>query len=178
MSTNTNKRRGKYFEDVIVKDYRKLFRLDKYQCYRAGSSGARTSIEYNGDVSFSNPEQYPLITECKYYRNLTLDHFFPGCCSFINKWLQQINNQKQHYIDRFNKIPLTIIVAGRPYDKHHHVIIENQDLELEDLDVIAGIHQHMVFYSSKMKRNYIMTDYIYLERLLEYYGLLDRRQIL
>lgn len=178
MEGNTNKRRGKYFEDVIVKDYRRIFRLDKYQCYRSGSSGARTTIEYNGDVSFNEPDKYPLITECKYYKNMTLDNFFPGCCSYINNWLQQINNQKHHYINNFNKVPLTIIVAGRPYDKHHHIVIENDDIECEDLDVVAGIHQYMIFYSSKMKRNYIMIDYIYLERLLEFYCLLEHRKSL
>lgn len=177
---NTNKRRGKYFEDVIVKDYRKIFKLDKFQCYRAGSSGARTTIEYNGDVSFAEPDKYALITECKYYKTCDLDHFFPTCSAYIDKWLLQLDKEKNHYIEQFGlKIrddmdgPLCILIVGKPYHKDHYLIIENEDL----YPIIENTFTSIIrFYSSKMRRHYIMISYYNLEVLFQIAHLIEKER--
>ena len=172
--SNKNKQRGKYYEDKIVKIFQKIFNLNKHQLYRASFSGMRNTVELNGDLCFYDPEKYPLIVECKYYQNMILDHFFPICNSYIDKWLLQIQNEKRNYINAFNKEPLTIIIAGKPYNNNHHnVIIENQVI-LEDLDEVFGIKEYLKFFSNKLSRHYILLDFIYINRLLEAFNLLDR----
>ena len=157
----SNKQRGKYFENKITLDYQKLFKLDKTECYRAGSSGARTSIEYNGDISFSNPEKYPLITECKYYSKMTLDDFFPVCKSYIDKWLKQVYIEKDHYIKKYNKEPFVVIIAGRPYLNDHYVIILQENFKyLKDIRAI------LKFYSESQKKQYNLISYSDLLKIL------------
>ena len=148
----SNKARGKYLENKITNSYRKIFNLNEFECYRAGSSGARTSIEYNGDISFSNPNKYNLITECKYYSNLILNDFFPNCNSFIEKWLAQINIEKQHYIDKFNKIPLTIIIASKPHGKYHLIVENIEYIPNENISYIK-------FFSTNQNRSYYLIDF-------------------
>lgn len=158
---NVNKRRGKYFEDKIAEDYRSILHLDKTQCYRSGSSGARTSIEYNGDISFSDPEKYPIVTECKYYKSMILDHFFPVCQSYIDKWIEQVLEEQSHYYNKFNKEPLTIIIAGKPYDKNYHVLLINY-YNLH--------HSHkssfIKLYSNVQKSYFILLNYSEIENLI------------
>ena len=161
----TNKARGKYLENKITSSYREIFNLNEFECYRAGSSGARTSIEYNGDISFSNPKKYPRITECKYYSKMTLDDFFSTCNSYIEKWLAQINIEKEHYIKKFNIIPLTIITASKPHGKIH-IIIENIDY-IPDRTI-----SHIKFKSEKQNRFYYIIDYNYIIELFKSFKLL------
>ena len=166
--SNPNKRKGKYFEDKITKDYQILFNLNKIDCYRSSNSGARTSIEYNGDITFSDPIKYNLITECKFYKDLTLDHIFPICQSYIDNWLKQSEIEKEHYIKEFNKIPLSIIIASRPFNhNNHYVIITNNNFSLS-----SNISEYIIFKSSKMNRSYILINYSNITLLFEQFNLL------
>ena len=174
---NKNRQRGKYYEDKIVKIFQKIFNLNKHQLYRASFSGARNTVELNGDLCFYDPEKYPLIIECKYYSNMILDHFFPACNSYVDKWLQQIQQEKRNYIQTFNKEPLTIIIAGKPYNSNHHNVIIENEVILEDLDEVWGIKEYIKFFSNKLSRHYILLDFLYIERLLEAFGLLNRNLI-
>ena len=115
MSPISNKQRGKFFEEKIAKTYRDIFNLSKHECYRAGSSGARTTIEYNGDITFSDPIKYPIITECKYRKNLDINDIFPICNNEVNKWIEQALSQQGLYKKMFKKDPLTLIICGKPY---------------------------------------------------------------
>ena len=158
---NVNKRKGKYFEEKIAEDYRKFFKLDKTECYRSGSSGARTSIEYNGDISFSNPNKYRIITECKYYSDMILDHFFPVCHSYIDYWITQVEEEKSRYIQKYHEIPLSIIIAGRPYDKNYHVVIINDNINLDPIKC------KLTFYSKLHAREFILINYSDLSSILK-----------
>lgn len=161
---NANKRKGKYFEDKIANDYREIFKLDKLECYRSSNSGARTSIEYNGDITFKEPLKYNLITECKFYSTLELTHIFPVCNSYIDEWISQLINEKKHYINNFNKDPLAIIIASKPYLKFHYVIL----LEDKIKDIIPKI----TFYSNKHKKYFTMITYDNIELLFKKYKLI------
>ena len=165
--TNINKRKGKYFEDKITKDYQTLFNLSKIECYRSSNSGARTSIEYNGDITFSDPIKYNLITECKFYKDIILDHIFPICQSYIDEWLKQSEVEKNHYIQQFNKIPLSIIIAGKPFNRNnHYVIITNDSITL------SNISNYLIFRSSKMNRNYTLINYSDITLLFNQFSLI------
>lgn len=165
--TNINKRKGKYFEDKITKDYQTLFNLSKIECYRSSNSGARTSIEYNGDITFSDPIKYNLITECKFYKDIILDHIFPICQSYIDEWLKQSEVEKNHYIQQFNKIPLSIIIAGKPFNRNnHYVIITNDNITL------SNISNYLIFRSSKMNRNYTLINYSDITLLFNQFSLI------
>ena len=117
---NTNKSRGKYFEEKVVKEYRKTFNLSKVECYRASSSGARTTVEIQGDISFSDPIRYPIITECKYRISISPDDFFPIVNNEIEKWIDQNHNQinlfKKEFPDFKGNIYSSVII-GRPHQK-------------------------------------------------------------
>ena len=165
--TNSNKRKGKYFEDKITKDYQTLFNLSKIECYRSSNSGARTSIEYNGDITFSDPVKYNLITECKFYKDIILDHIFPISQSYIDEWLKQSEVEKNHYINQFNKIPLSIIIAGKPFNRNnHYVIITNDSITL------SNISNYLIFRSSKMNRNYTLINYSDITLLFNQFNLI------
>ena len=167
---NINKQRGKYFEEKVVAAYRQLLNLQKHECYRASFSGARSSVELNGDISFSQPEKYPVITECKYYQNMSLENFFPICNSYIDEWLEQVQEEKHKYMSKFIVEPLVLIVTSKPYQKSPFMIIENDLLSdavvfMEDLIETFGINTFVQFYSEKFKRKYLLTDFQYIDRL-------------
>lgn len=173
----TNKQRGRYFEEKIVSEYRKLFKLQKFECYRAGASGARSSVELNGDVSFSQPEKYPLITECKYYQSMNLEDFYPVCNSYIEEWLTQVQEEKSRYMATFKREPLTIIVTSKPYQKLPYIIIENDlydDLSffMDDFIDTYGIGCFVQFYSEKFKRYYMLISFNYVDRLFKAFNIL------
>lgn len=164
---NRNKARGKYFENKIVKLYQDWFKLNQYECYRAGSSGARTTIEFNGDISFADPLKYSIVTECKYYSNVLLDHFFPVCNNYIDEWLLQLNDERDRYVDQFNKIPLTLLVVGRPRNKNIYVTIQNNDENIDSY-VKTNFSAYLQFYSNSLKRKYTMINVNMLEHVFKF----------
>lgn len=137
---NTNKTRGKYFEEKIVKEYRKYLGLSKLECYRASSSGARTSLEVMGDISFNDPMRYPIITECKYRISITPDDFFPIVNNEIDKWIDQNKSQielfKKEFPDYNGKIYSSVII-GRPHQKveNYYTIITSKINNIFDLNL-------------------------------------------
>jgi hypothetical protein len=161
-SPASSKRKGKSFEDKIVDDVRELLYLDKYRCYRAGSSGSRTSIELTGDVSFTDPLKYRIIIECKYRKTLSLDDFFPVCSAEVCSWIEQNLEQKKRYINEFNVEPLSVIIASRPYMRNHYVIVENQGLD----PTCYSIEQYMIFYNERLKRSFLMIAFRDIKKLL------------
>ena len=152
---NRNKARGKYFENKIVKLYQDWLNLNQYECYRAGSSGARTTIEFNGDISFADPLKYSIVTECKYYSNVILDHFFPVCNSYIDEWLKQLNEEKDRYIAQFNKVPLAVLIVGKPRNKNTYVIFEDTKIINDYLK--NNFINYLQFSSLHLKRTYTAT---------------------
>ena len=128
---NTNKNRGKYFEEKIVKEYRKHLGLSKLECFRASSSGARTSLEITGDISFSDPLRHPIITECKYRMSISLDDLFPSVNNEIEKWISQNMDQielfKKEFPEYNGKIFSSVII-GRPHQKveNYYTIITSK----------------------------------------------------
>lgn len=144
---NVNKRKGKYFEDKIAEDYRKIFNLSKLECYRSSNSGARLSLEYTGDITFKDPLRYNLITECKYYKDFSLEHVFPICQSYIEDWINQVFEERQHYKKQFHKSALSLIIASRPYLKHHYVILVSSESELIENKIRFYSKNHNQFFS-------------------------------
>ena len=120
---NPNKARGKYFENKIVEAYRDTLNLSKLECYRSGSSGARTSLEITGDVSFNNPFKYQIITECKYRLSLDLDDLYPITSSEVDEFIEQNQKQEMLYIknipsEQVSKTNIiSTIIMGRPHQK-------------------------------------------------------------
>lgn len=167
---NRNKQRGKYFENKVAETMRSVLNLDKHQCYRSSFSGARTTVEF-GDITFSEPEKYPIIVECKYYQEMRLDDFFPKCNSYIEKWVEQVIQEKQRYVDSFNKIPLVVIIAGRPHLQDSYVLIENNLNELHlDLNAInEHFDKYIRCYSTKFNRTYLLISSIDLNTLINKY---------
>ena len=171
---NPNKRKGRYFEEKIANDYRTLFKLDKIDCYRSGSSGARTTVEYNGDITFSNPERYNLITECKFYKDLRLEHIFPICNSYIDTWLEQSKSQYVRYLRYFNKEPLSLIIAGKPFNKNNHFVIWTNDSYLDNHKLLdkLKVKEYAFFTSSMHNRQYLVFSYSNITAIFNLYKLL------
>lgn len=166
---NTNKIKGKYFEEKIAKDYRDILKLSKLDCYRSSNSGARESIEYTGDITFKDPLKYNLITECKYYSSLKLEHIYPICNSYIDEWINQVFKEREHYKSQFNKEPLSIIIASKPYLKDHYIIIVNDNDCFNQYDIIPKI----VFYSKPNDRFFTLVSYSSIRLLFNSFSLID-----
>lgn len=163
---NKNKQRGKYFENKVAEQLRTIFNLNKHQCYRSSFSGARTTVEF-GDITFSEYEKYPLIVECKYYQDMKLDDFFPDCNSYIEQWIEQVRQEKDRYVKSFNKIPLVLIIAGRPHLTNNYIFIENDDKELNSfISSIESIQQYIKCYSTKFDRIFTVIGSNNLEELI------------
>lgn len=165
---NTNKTRGKYFEEKIVKEYRKYLGLSKLECYRSSSSGARTSLEVTGDISFNDPIRYPIITECKYRISISLDDLFPSVNNEIEKWITQNKSQielfRKEFPDYNGKIYSSVII-GRPHQKveNYYTIITSQ------MNNIYGppFQEKIISYSKKFGNILILNLENYLKFLKE-----------
>lgn len=149
---NKNKIRGNYYEEKIVKLYRKTLGLNQFECYRAGSSGARQTLEINGDISFSDPNSYPIITECKYRINLQERDLFPYISSQCQSWIDQTIEEKDRYIKYFNHQVLALLVMGRPYIKDDFVLIINAPDNFPELE-----GSRMICYSKPHNHYYTIT---------------------
>lgn len=157
MSPISNKQRGKFFEEKITTFYRKLFGLSKHQCFRAGSSGARTSIELTGDITFTDPEKYPIITECKYRKTFELYDFFPICNRDVEDWIEQSERQKKLYNSHFNNInPLLLLIVGKPYLSSPWVVILNDIDRFKDSKIFHL--NHLTFTNKKINKQFIVLS--------------------
>lgn len=111
MQTN-NKRRGKYFEDKIARKIREWTGLDEHDCYRASCSGSRQSVEF-GDIIFDYRKN-PVIVECKYYRDFSLEKVFPHPCSLVHNWIEQLGEESSRFEREFHEIPVSAVVVSKP----------------------------------------------------------------
>lgn len=154
----SNKQRGKYFEEKITSYYRKIFELSNLQCFRSGSSGARTSIELTGDITFTDPITYPIITECKYRKDIDLTDFFPICNSEIDTWIEQSDRQYELLVANVKEIkPLKVLIVGKPYLSTPWVVILNDinDMNLTDSRVFKS--NYLIFTSRKYNKRFLLT---------------------
>lgn len=150
---NKNKARGKYFESKIVDAYRDTLNLNKLECYRSGSSGARTSLEITGDVSFNDPSTYSIITECKYRLDLTLDDLFPVLHSEVDQFIEQNSKQEILYIKSIQNDEIfktnemvSVIVIGRPHQKvenYYTLIMQIGSLKFTDKPCVNTYSQYL-----------------------------------
>lgn len=111
MQTN-NRRRGKYFEDKIARKIREWTDLDEHECYRASCSGSRQSVEF-GDIIFDYRKN-PVIIECKYYRDFSLEKVFPYPCSLVYGWIQQLEDETFRFEKKFQEKPVSVVVVSKP----------------------------------------------------------------
>lgn len=154
----SNKQRGKYFEEKITSYYRKIFELSNLQCFRSGSSGARISIELTGDITFTDPKAYPIITECKYRKDIDLTDFFPICNSEIDTWIEQSDRQYELFVTNIKEIkPLKVLIVGKPYLSIPWVVILNDidDMNLTDSRVFKS--NYLIFTSRKYNKRFLLT---------------------
>ena len=161
----SNKQRGKYFEEKITSYYRKIFELSNLQCFRSGSSGARISIELTGDITFTDPKAYPIITECKYRKDINLTDFFPICNSEIDTWIEQSDRQYELFVTNIKEIkPLKVLIVGKPYLSIPWVVILN---DIDDINLTCSkVFQsnYLIFSSKKYDKRFLLTT---LDNLIE-----------
>lgn len=126
---NKNKIRGNYFETKIVKALQSHFNLTKHDCHRAQASG-NFQTEY-GDIYFKDPKAYPLIVECKYRKEISLDWFFPDFNSEVLSWIAQIKESEKKFISDFPSLNfLSILIAARPNQRDWYIMILTNSLNI------------------------------------------------
>lgn len=128
--------------------------MNRHECFRAGSSGARTTIEYNGDITLADPIKYNIITECKYRLDITLDDLFPVLNSEVENWLEQSNEQIKLYNANLIKqenynVPVSVIITGRP-----HMKVENYYTIIHQKPDTVDFKQKIISYS-KISNSFI-----------------------
>lgn len=158
----TNKQRGKYFENKIVDAYRETLNVNKLECYRSGSSGARTSLEITGDISFSDPIKYKIITECKYRLDASLDDLFPNLNSESEKWIDQNTKQKSLFKQNVqiaevseNSYPICSVIIGRPHQsvENYYTILLHGDFDSYEFK------QKIITYSKKNNKYFMVVPF-------------------
>ncbi|MDD4837187.1 MAG: hypothetical protein PHU72_08815 [Dethiosulfovibrio sp.] len=119
-----NKIRGNYFETKVVKILQGHFGLNDHECHRAQSSG-NFRTEY-GDIYFKDQERHPLIVECKYRKEISLDWFFPDFNSDVLSWVDQTRESEKKFKANFPSLSfLSILIAARPNQRDWYVVILN-----------------------------------------------------
>ena len=122
-----NKIRGNYFETKVVKILQGHFGLTDHECHRAQSSG-NFRTEY-GDIYFKNQEKHPLIVECKYRKEISLDWFFPDFNPEVLSWVDQTRESEKKFKANFPSLSfLSILIAARPNQRDWYVVILNNSL--------------------------------------------------
>lgn len=127
---NKNKRRGKYYEDIVADLFRKYSGLLKEDCCRSRLSGVGT-IEY-GDIYFKDFEYYGgFILECKYNKNNILDGIFPEFNKLYLSYFKEVYRYYNNYIERYNHPPKYWgIVHSKPYYKNY-ITLFNSNISFE-----------------------------------------------
>nr|WP_321501404.1 hypothetical protein [uncultured Dethiosulfovibrio sp.] len=124
-----NKIRGNYFETKVVKILQGHFGLTDHECHRAQSSG-NFRTEY-GDIYFKDQERHPLIVECKYRKEISLDWFFPDFNSDVLSWVDQTRESEKKFKANFPSLKfLSILIASRPNQRDWYVMILNNLLNI------------------------------------------------
>ncbi|SMG46527.1 putative PDDEXK endonuclease [Dethiosulfovibrio salsuginis] len=124
-----NKIRGNYFETKVVKILQGHFGLNDHECHRAQSSG-NFRTEY-GDIYFKDQERHPLIVECKYRKEISLDWFFPDFNPEVLSWVDQTRESEKKFKANFPSLSfLSILIAARPNQRDWYVVILNNSLNM------------------------------------------------
>ncbi len=127
--SSKNKIRGNYFEAKIAKTFQNHFGLTDHECHRAQASG-NFRTEY-GDIYFKNQERHPLIVECKYRKEISLDWFFPDFNPDVLSWVDQAKESEKKFKAKFPSLSfLSILIAARPNQRDGYVMILNNSLNI------------------------------------------------
>ena len=110
---NRSKQKGKEFEEYVASLIRKKWKLKKYECHRALSSGTY-KVDYS-DIVF-NPDDFKrphLVIECKKRGRKEFTYntlLYPQ--SLIRPWIKQLNNAVAKYKKHFEVEPLPLLVIA------------------------------------------------------------------
>jgi hypothetical protein len=163
--SNSNKQKGKRFEEYIAEKLRKHFNVDKRYITRAKSSGV--SEEEFGDIIISPVlfDKFPYIIECKFGYDVKLEYYIgkkaTNKSNPLNRFIYQISQEYNSYLlykEKYNikTEPIPILVFSGAYKDIYVSYIEKYTpkkliTKIKKLNYIHTILEHATLYTIDFK---------------------------
>lgn len=129
---NKNKRRGKYFEDVVANILCTKCNLTKSSCFRSPNSG-NGAFEY-GDIFFDTSCSIKeCVFECKYHKSWNFTSFFPALSKGFLSWVDELLQAVEKYKHNNGTDPKHFgIVFSKPYSEIYLILLSKTEFDFNN----------------------------------------------